>query len=247
MDKILSVILIFFIISIEKVNAQQTVFNVPNADVTEKGKLFIEHESQFRGESPGAFWQGTHYSAFGIGHNTELDVTSFNVDAPDIGNIATGVGFKSVIPIFEKNEFCKKREFKITVGSEVLIPCQNNGVGNWSYIHFSHRLPKINTRLTTGITVGTKQVFGRDGAVAFIGAIEQPITKKFSLIADWYSGNNNISGFLIAGMSYKLPKDSTIYLGYQIPNNPKNGKTGFVVEVSKIFDLNKRSEKRELK
>lgn len=29
--------------------AQQTVFNVPSADVTPEGAIFLQHESQFRG------------------------------------------------------------------------------------------------------------------------------------------------------------------------------------------------------
>ena len=63
--------------------AQQTVFNVPSADVTPKGKIFLQQEAQFRGSNPGAFFNGTTYSAAGIGYNTELDATLFNVSAPN--------------------------------------------------------------------------------------------------------------------------------------------------------------------
>lgn len=44
--------------------AQQTVFNVPSADVTPEGAIFLQHESQFRGWKPDAFWLGTHYTAW---------------------------------------------------------------------------------------------------------------------------------------------------------------------------------------
>ncbi len=40
--------------------AQQTVFNVPSADVTPAQKVFLQHESQFKPYNPNAFWQGTH-------------------------------------------------------------------------------------------------------------------------------------------------------------------------------------------
>lgn len=219
-----------------KCYAQQTVFNVPSADVTPEGKLFLQHESQFRPYPPHAFWLGTHYSAVGIGHNTELDATLFNVSAPVSDNITLGLGFKSAMPIAGLKEKFPERELKLTVGSEVLVSLQGEGVGNWSYAHLSGRVPKLNTRLTAGVSVGTKQLFGRD-AVCFIGAVEQPVTEKFSLIADYYSGKENYAGFLIAGFSYKLPKNTAVYAGFQIPNNESNGRSGFVIEVSRIFDL----------
>lgn len=217
-----------------KAVAQQTVFNVPSADVTEKGAVFLQHESQFRPYNPDSFWLGTHYSAYGIGHNTELDATLFNVSAPDSHNISLGLGFKSAIPISKLNERYPQQEFKFTVGSEVLIGLQGNGVGNWTYTHLSGRLPKTRTRLTAGISAGTKQVFGKN-TFCYIMAVEQPVTERLNIIADWYSGNENYAGFLIAGISYKLPKNTALYLGYQIPNAEMNGKTGFVIEVSKIF------------
>lgn len=231
-------ILILLLIS-QKVCAQQTVFNVPSADVTPEGAVFLQHESQFRPWTPGAFWVGTHYSAYGIGHNTELDATLFNVGAPSTGHITLGVGFKSAMPVPILKEKFPQREIKLTVGDEVLISLDGKGVGNWTYAHLSGRVPKLNTRLTAGVSAGTRQVFGKN-TVDFIGAVEQPITPKLNIIADWYSGEENFAGFLIAGFSYKLPKDVNLYCGYQIPNSSKVGNSGFVIEVSKIFDVKKK-------
>ena len=33
-----------------KTYAQQTLFNVPSADILEKGQIFLQHESQFSGD-----------------------------------------------------------------------------------------------------------------------------------------------------------------------------------------------------
>lgn len=213
--------------------AQQTVFNVPSADVTPQGRVFLQQESQFGPWAP-AFWQGTHYAATGIGHNTELTMTLFNVSAPASNNITLGTGFKSAIPIPKLKELYPQREYKFTVGSEVLSSLQGQGVGNWTYAHLSGRLPVTKTRLTGGLSYGTRQAFGVDH-VCFITAIEQPITKKVTLLADWYSGQEHFSGFLITGFSYALPKDKTLYVGFQVPNSSKNGNSGFVVEFAKIL------------
>ena len=230
----LLITLIFLCFSSVKVYAMQTIFNVPSADVTEKGHVFVQQEAQFNGSNPGAFFAGTTYGAYGIGHNTEIDTTLFNVGAPATQNMSIGVGFKSAIPIPGLKEKFPEREFKFTVGSEMLFGLEGNGVGNWTYAHLSGRVPKINTRLTAGISYGTKQVFGQE-TTAFIAGVEQPVTKKLSIIGDWYSGSEHWAGYLITGFSYALPKNTTLYVGYQIPNSPRVGNNGFVIELAKIF------------
>lgn len=227
-------IFIFYYLSFAPSFAVQTVFNVPSADVTEKGHVFVQQEAQFRGWNPDAFFNGTTFIDYGIGHNTDVGVTLFNVGAPATQNISMGVGFKSAIPIPGLKEKFPEREFKFTVGSNILIGLEGNDVGNWTYAHLSGRVPKANTRLTAGLSYGTKQAFGINHT-CFIAAVEQPITKKLNLLADWYSGNEHWSGFLITGFSYALPKNTTIYAGYQIPNSPQNGVSGFVIEIAKIF------------
>lgn len=214
--------------------AVQTVFNVPSADVTEKGHGFIQQEGQFRAWNPDANFLGTTYTDYGIGYNTEVGATLFNVGAPATQNISLGVGFKTAMPIAGLKEKFPEQEFKFTVGSMVLTSLEGQGVGNWTYAHLSGRVPKVKTRLTAGMSYGTKQVFGINHT-CFIAAVEQPVTKKLTLLGDWFSGDEHFSGFLITGFSYALPKKMTLYAGYQIPNTPQNGTSGFVLQLSKIF------------
>ena len=214
--------------------AQQTIFNVPSADITEKGHVYIEQESQFRPWNPHANWVGTQYSAYGIGHNTEIDVNVFNVGAPATNNISLGTGFKSCIPIAGLKDKYPEREYKFTVGSQVLSGLQGQGAGNWTYTHLSGRLPVTKTRITAGVSYGTKQLFGKD-TTSFIGGVEQPINKKLTLMTDWYSGSEHFAGYLIPGFAYAFPKNTTLFVGYQIPNSSKVGVSGFVVELAKIF------------
>lgn len=205
-----------------KVYAQQTLFNVPSADVTEKGHVFVQHESQFSGD----FGLFTHYGAYGIGRNTELDLTLFGVGTKNVRNEVLGVGFKTALPLHEKSET------KLTIGNITPISLRGNGVGGYAYSHLSTRLPKIKTRITSGIFVGTTLLFGRD-VICNISGIEQPITKNLSLVMDWYSGRHS-NGFLIPGFAYAF-KPFTLWAGYQIRNNKANGDNGFVIEISKIF------------
>lgn len=217
-----------------KAYAMQTIFNVPSADVTEKGHIFVQEEAQTSPWNTDNALYSTTYGTVGVGHNTELGATLFNVGSPATENISVGVGFKSVIPIPGLKEKFPQREFKFTFGSEMLLGLEGNGVGNWTYAHLSGRVPKLNTRLTAGVSYGGRQVFG-ENSFSFITGIEQPVTKKFTALADWYSGSEHWAGYLIVGGSYALPRKTTLYAGYQIPNGPNVGVGGFVIQLSKLF------------
>lgn len=224
-NKIQIIILVtFFLICLQdKSHAQQTIFNVPSADITEKGMIFLQHESQFSNK----FGLFTEYAAYGIGRHTELDLTVFGLGTNNVANEFLGLGFKTSLPIHEKTET------KLTYGTLIPISLRGKGVGGYAYSHLSTRLSKLKTRLTAGGFVGTTIVHGRD-FICFIGGIEQPITKNFGLIMDWYSGKHT-TGFLIPGFYYSFPKNTTLWAGYQIHNNKANGDNGFVIELSKIF------------
>ena len=207
----------------EKAFAQQTIFNIPSADVTEKGHLFLEPEAQFS-DNFGLF---TGYAAYGIGRHTALNLTVTGVGTRNIRDELLCIGSKTYIPLH------KESETKFTAGYLVPISLRGNGVGGYVYSHLSTRLPKIRTRITSGILVATTVIFGRD-VVAYIGGIEQPITKKLNLILDYTSGNHP-NGLLISGFSYKLPSNIVLVSGYQIPNNRRTARKGFVIEAVKNF------------
>ena len=212
-----------FVLSDKESLAQQTIFDVPSADITEKGMIFLQHESQFSNK----FGLHTEYAAYGIGKNTEIDLTLFGVGTKNVRTEVLGAGFKTVLPLHEKSET------KLTFGSLVPVSLRGNGVGGYAYSHLSTRLPKIKTRITSGVFVGTTTLFGRD-FVCFIGGVEHPVTKKFSLIMDYFSGKHSY-GYLIPGFSYAFNHNATLYAGYQIRNNRSNGPNGFIIELAKIF------------
>jgi hypothetical protein len=217
--------------------AQQTIFDVPSDGITPAGRLFLQNEGQFRPWTPGAFYVGTQYQALGIGHNTELDMTVLNMTSPKAGPVTLGVGAKSAIPLFK--EKLQKRQLKLVVGQLIPIALERfqgvGGVGNWSYASVSGRLPWLDTRLQGGVSTGTKQIFGRTN-VCFIGGYEKPVTKRLTLIGDWFSGRHSL-GLFIPGFSFAFPQNYTLYCGFLIPNFRENGRTGFVVEFARVVTV----------
>ncbi len=212
---------------------QQTVFNVPSADPTPTGSVYLEHETQFRFWKPGRYWHGTDYFAYGLSNGTEADVTLYNTSAPASDSVAVGVGLRSVFALFNKAH--PKREFKFTIGGQALISAQRQGTGYWAYAHGSGKMPKTKTRLTAGVSSGTRQLFGQTTRLHFIGAAEQPLSERVSIIADWFSGPH-AQGVLTAGASFSLNKTTTVFAGCQRPNNKAAaGGKGLTFELSKIF------------
>ena len=110
---------------------------------------------------------------------------------------------------------------------------QGNGIGNWTYLENSFFIPETSTRLTAGVSFGTKQIFGKN-VVCFIGGFEQKITNNLSYISDWYSGDNAL-GIFSTGISYNLPQNIIFYGGYQIPNSKQIARNSFIIEIAKIF------------
>lgn len=222
--KIILLLVVVFILLLEnKALAQQTIFNVPSADVTEKGMIFLQQEAQFSNK----FGLFTEYAAYGIGKNTELDLTLIGIGTNNVANEVLGIGFKSFLPLHRKSET------KLTFGTMIPVSLRGKGVGGYTYSHLSTRLPKTKTRLTSGVLIGTTTLFGRD-VVCYIAGFEQPVTKNFGLVMDWHSGKHS-NGFLIPGFYYSFPKNTTLWMGYQIHNNKANGDNGFVIELSRIF------------
>lgn len=211
--------------------AQQAIVNMPSADITPKGKHFLMHETQTRPWNPSRYWLATNFYAYGIGHATELAVTSYNAGSPKSPDFSTGIGFKSA-PQILKGKWAD-REVKQTFGSMLVANHRGLGVGHFTYTHTSFRLPKLETRLTAGAWAGTRQLFRRNTGNVLAG-IEQPVGHKMILLAEWFGGNHDF-GFFIPGVLFHPAKDQFIVVAYKIPNNPRNGSPGFVLEYGLVF------------
>jgi hypothetical protein len=72
-------------------------------------------------------------------------------------------------------------------------------------------------RLTLGgYTLAGTFEEGTDKAGALVG-YEQPLTKKFSFVSDWFSGNKDF-GYLAVGTCITLSPKSLLYAGYNFGN-----------------------------
>jgi hypothetical protein len=216
------------------VNGQQTIFNVPTADVLDRGKVYFELDASFKFNCQPAQCK---FSSFvprivvGIGHNVEVGL---NV----IGNIQPGADTTTLVPAikwrFYKSE---KNDWALYGGNHFYVPVRNKSfrLGTHTYVAVAKSINKA--RLTAGGWVASKDVFAPNavrGGGMF--GFEQTVNKYLNINADWYTGRHS-AGYFTPGIAFKSSPRLTGYLGYSIGNaNAAQGNHYLLFELGYNFN-----------
>jgi hypothetical protein len=247
--KYLSFTLILFFSINHKSFSQSLIAGIPSADVAEKNHLEITHETQLNFWKKPTKWNSFNFLCYGIGGNSELTLAVNNLDNESSKNLALGFGAKRLFPVFKSSP---SWEHKFILGSNVLYSTSKKDFGIWSYGLYSLRVPKTKSRFTGGLSYGTHHTYGyrtklvsdvvtlvpNNIFTAMVG-FEQPITKRFSIISDWYSGSHAIAA-LITAFQYDFGKNVLIG-GYKIANNKEVGSNALIVELMISIPTKKES------
>jgi hypothetical protein len=230
---ILAILFTIFTALAVSANAQQTVFNVPSADVMDPGKVYVELDASFKPVDQAAL---NKFSSFvprgvvGVGHNVEIGL---NLN----GNIQPGDDTTTLVPAIKWKFYeNKKKDLALFAGNNFYIPVRNRSYkfGTYTYAAISKTINK--TRLTAGGYVFSKNVVAAN-AVRAGGqfAIEQTVNKKLSLAADWLTGRH-ANGYFTPGLIYKPHPKVTVYMAYSIGNaDAAKGNHFFLFELGYNF------------
>lgn len=229
-----AILALFIAAFVSTAKAQQTVFNVPTADVLDRGKVYVELDAAFKFNNDDAL---NRFSSFvprivvGAGKNTEVGL---NVT----GNVNPGADSTTLVPTakwkFYQNE---KKKIALFGGTNFYIPVRNRAYkfGAYSYVAAAKTFNK--TRLTAGGFVYSKSVVAPDasrGGGQF--AIEHAINDKFTLAADWQTGKH-ANGYFTPGVIYKPHPKVTSYFSYSVGNtNASSGNHYFLFELGYNFN-----------
>jgi hypothetical protein len=195
------------------VTAQQTLFNVPSADVLDRGKVYAEVDVPFRVAEP-RFSSFVPRVVVGVGGRVEVGL---NV----AGNIQPGADATTLVPAVKWKPYDGGANgWAFVVGNNLFIPVRNRSyrLGNYAYAEVSKTF-STGTRVTAGGYHFTKNVVapGAQRAGGQFG-LEQPVTKKFTAQADWFTGKH-ANGYFTPGLAYKLRQNLTGYFGYSLGNS----------------------------
>lgn len=194
--------------------AQQTIFNVPSADVLDKGKFYLESDVLWRPQEPN-FALFTERGVYGFGANIEAGV-NFG------GFLTPGRSVPYATPNIKWQPW-HNETLAFTTGAFGLFYLRGSKDGNPAVLWYgeaSYKLP-TNTRVTAGGYWASSGYAASDPQAGALVGFEQKINDHLNIIADWISGDNGI-GYFTPGVSVPLGP-WTIYLGYSLKNGDSKG------------------------
>lgn len=199
--------------------AQQTIFNVPSADVLDKGKLYLEEDTLWRPSDPN-FAVFTIRGVYGFGSAIEGGV--------NVGGFVTPGRSTPTATVALKWQPIKSGGFALTTGAHGLFFLRGSEDGDPAgqfYAHVSYAFP-TNTRVTAGGWVATSGYAAADDRAGGLFSLEQKINDHLTLAADWFTGHNGI-GYLTPGIVSAWGK-WTIYAAYTIKNGDSKGNAALI-------------------
>ncbi|MGB2628166.1 MAG: hypothetical protein WAK20_15380 [Candidatus Acidiferrum sp.] len=203
--------LLLILCAVPAARGQETVFDVPSADILDKGKIY--------GELDGTVHVGDTYATFtprvvvGIGHSVEIGANFNGLSAPDEGEL-------DVSPTVKWRIWkAKSSGWALLVGDDVFFPVyqRSYNAGNYAYAFFSKEW-RHGTRIGFGGYDFTKNVVSTGNRAGGQFTIEQTINKRLTLASEWYTGNSAV-GYVNTGAVIKLTQKLTLYTAYQLGNS----------------------------
>lgn len=198
-------------------SAQTTIFNLPSTDTQPKKTLYLEADfyAHFDSFQNGGFRAYSPVVVYGVRKDLEIGVNMIYTRSEDDSAVELQPNVKWK---FYENE---KSDVTASAGAITFIPL-NKSAGSKPSAMFYANVSKTfksakELRLTGGVytMAGTKQDVGtRNG---FMFGLEQPVTSKFTILADWSSGNNRF-GYATVGAGYQVTEKQFFGAGYSFGN-----------------------------
>lgn len=190
--------------------AQETVFNVPSADVLARGKAYFELDFTYmHSTGRGSL---TPRVVLGIGHSCEAGVNLNGLAVP--GAVQTTLAPTVKCKLYDGGG----NGWTLLAGDDLFIPLQNRSYAAGNYIYAEVvKSWRSKTRATFGAYDFTANVVALANRAGGQFAIEQPLGNRLTLAADWYTGDHNL-GYVTPGIIVKATSRLTLYGTYQIGN-----------------------------
>ena len=192
--------------------AQQTIFNMPTADVLDRGRLYTEVDALWRSGSSG-FSSETVRGVYGLGANLEGGINIGGLNTP-------GPSAPTATPNLKWKPWHWDR-FAVTAGAYGLFFLRGSRDGHPAGLGYAHAAfrPLAGTRLTAGAWRATSGYAARDPTGGGLFGIEQSIVPHVIIAADWFTGPSSL-GYLSPGLIVTAGS-WTLYAAYSIGNSDR--------------------------
>ena len=209
---------LLFTFAVNSVLAQSTIFNIPSTDVVAEKTAYLEADflTHFGSYERGGFRSYGYRMVYGARKNLEVGANFFYT------RNGSKTSPKEIQPNFKWQTYTNERYgIGMSTGAMLFVPLDKSaGTRTFGmvYSNVSKTVKQAHgMRLTGGIytLVGAKREVGtKTGAIV---GIEQPVFRRLSFLADWYSGKNRF-GYSAAGFGLPVTKRQFLYAGYNFGN-----------------------------
>ncbi len=208
---------------------QETVFDVPSADILDKGKVYGELDGTIRPVGGAATF--TPRVVVGLGHQIEVGVNFNGLAEPTTGQL-------DVSPTVKWKVWKGKDSgWSFYVGDNVFFPVRQRSynAGNYAYASLVKEW-KHGTRIGLGAYDFTRNVVASANRAGGQFTFEQQVNKRLTLATEWTTGKQ-AAGFVSPGAIIKLTSKLSLYTAYQIGNSGvKSGNHQFLWELGYNFN-----------
>ncbi len=197
---------------------QTTIFNIPTADTLPRGSWnieadFIAKPVRYR---DGGYQTYGYRIAYGLSHRTEIGSNFYYTH--DNNAPAAQVEFSLKQKVYQS----EKHGVTIAGGAVAFVPLKSRSGDKTSVIAYANAgktIKRLNGMTLTGgvykVLGGSKDYGTKTGVM--LGVV-QPIHKRVSFVADWYSGQNRL-GYSSAGLNFNITKRQYLLVGYSFGNS----------------------------
>ncbi len=189
---------------------QETVFDVPSADILDKGKVYGELDATVRVVAPLETF--TPRVVVGIGHQIEVGMNFNGLSAPTFDQL-------NVSPTAKWRPWKSAASgWSFFVGDDLFLAVhqRTHNAGNYAYASFAKEW-KHGTRIGLGGYDFTRNTVGSGNRAGGQFTVEQQVSQRLTLAAEWYTGNTAV-GYVNPGAILKLNSKLTLYAAYQVGN-----------------------------
>lgn len=216
-------------------SAQQTLFNVPETDATEQGKLFFQQQVNF-----GDKINSETTFSYGFGRGWEAGVNLFNLEVNPEAD-ARFIRFDGQSPqesakaLFNLRKSFSAGIFKMSLGTRVggaITDLEGNRFAHFTYLNPGVQWGKNDRGTITagGYVTNSTYSGGGPGKIGFMAGMQVPLW-IVHFKADYMGGNNELS-YLSVGGGVFLPRQWELSAGLMIPSNGNPNPAAVTVQLS---------------
>ena len=205
--------------------AQQTLFNVPSADVLGAGKVYLEEDNLWRPGRP----EDTYFTLramAGLGSAVEAGV--------NLGGLAAEGRSVPNAVLALKWQPLHTSQWSVTTGVHGLFFLGGSADGSPSGHVYGHAAwtPVDGTRITAGVWYATSGYAETGATRGVLAGFEQHFGPTLVFQADWYSGTNGL-GYFTPGFAWTFGQ-WVIYAGYSVKNGDPH-ENAALIELGRYF------------